>query len=119
MILDDLFAAASDFDTDRLAALMHPDVRFDEMPNRVAPNGSTYGFDEALTGLRKGRETLASQRYDVHSTLVDGERIAARVTWRGTLAATGRELTAQIATFTQMRDGRIFRHATYDCYEPI
>jgi ketosteroid isomerase-like protein len=38
---------------------------------------------------------------------------------RGTPAATGRELTAHIATFTQMRDGRIFRHATYDCYEPL
>ena len=29
----------------------------------------------------------------------------------------GPELTAHIATFTQVRDGRIFRHATYDCYE--
>ena len=67
----------------------------------------------------EGRETLASQTYDVHSTLVDGETIAARATWRGKLAATGEELTAHIATFTQVRDGKVFRHATYDCYEPF
>jgi hypothetical protein len=29
------------------------------------------------------------------------------------------ERAAHIATFTQVRDGRIYRHATYDCYEPI
>ena len=53
MILDDLFAAAADFDTDRLATLMHPDVRFDEMPNRIAPNGNAYGFDAALAGFAR------------------------------------------------------------------
>ena len=46
----------------------------------------------------------------------DGDTIAARVTWRGTLK-NGQELTAHIATFTQVRDGKVFRHATYDCYE--
>jgi ketosteroid isomerase-like protein len=92
-------------------------VRFDEMPNRIAPNGNAYGFDAAIAGFRKGRETLAAQTYDVHSTLVDGETIAARVTWRGTVAASGQDLTAHIATFTQVRDGKIYRHATYDCYE--
>ena len=76
-------------------------------------------FDEALAGFHKGRELLSAQSYDVHAKVSDGDTIASRVTWRGTLAATGQELTAHIATFTQVRDGRIFRHATYDCYEPI
>ena len=35
----------------------------------------------------------------------------------GTLAANGKTLKAHIATFSEVRDGRIFRHATYDCYE--
>jgi hypothetical protein len=30
-----------------------------------------------------------------------------------------RAVTAHIATFTEVRDGRIYRHATYDCYEPL
>jgi ketosteroid isomerase-like protein len=119
MILDDLFSAASDFDTDRLAALMHPEVRFTELPNRINPTGGERGYDEALAGFRKGRELLSAQSYDVLSTVSDGDTIASRTLWRGTLAASGQELTAHIATFTQVRDGRIFRHATYDCYEPL
>src|SRR3954467_14150632 len=109
MILDDLFAAAADFDTDKLAAIIDPDVRFSEMPNLINPAGSERGAEEALAGLRKGRELLAAQSYDVHTTIATGDTIAARVTWRGTLAATGQQLVAHIATFTQVRDGRILR----------
>jgi ketosteroid isomerase-like protein len=119
MILDDLFSAAAEFDTDKLAAIIDPEVRFSEMPNLINPAGTDRGADEALAGFRRGRELLAAQSYDVHSKLVDGDTIAARVTWRGTLAATGLQLTAHIATFTQVRGGRIYRHATYDCYEPL
>ncbi len=117
MILDDLFSAAAEFDTDRLAAIVHPDVRFSEMPNLINPQGSERGRDEALAGFRKGRELLSAQSYEVHSRVAAGDTIASRVTWRGTLAATGAQLTAHIATFTQVRDGKIYRHATYDCYE--
>jgi len=35
----------------------------------------------------------------------------------GTAGGERRTLTAHIATFSEVRDGRIFRHATYDCYE--
>jgi ketosteroid isomerase-like protein len=117
MILDDLFAAAAEFDADKLAAVMHPDIRFSEMPNLINPEGTERGWDEAMAGFRKGRELLSAQSYDVHTRVADGDTIAARVTWRGTLAATGLQLKAHIATFTQVRDGKIYRHATYDCYE--
>ena len=66
---------------------------------------------------------FAAAAFDEQDTLVAGDRIAARATWRGTMAidagplAAGTELTAHIATFTEVRDGRIYRHATYDCYE--
>jgi ketosteroid isomerase-like protein len=119
MILDDLFAAATDFDTEKLAAIMHPEIRFSELPNLINPAGTERGWDEALAGFEKGRALLSEQSYVVHERLAQGDTIAARVTWRGTLAASGRQLTAHIATFTQVRDGRIFRHATYDCYEPV
>jgi len=115
-ILDELFAAVADFDAARLRTLLHPDVRFSEMPNRINPDGSERGFDEALAGVEKGRELLAEQSYDVLERVREGDTIAARVTWNGTLRS-GQSLTAHIATFTQVRDGKIFRHATYDCYE--
>jgi ketosteroid isomerase-like protein len=119
MLPDELFAAAEAFDADALDAIIHPDVRFSEMPNRINPDGSERGRDEALAGFARGRELLSGQRYDVLSRVVDGDTIAARVTWHGTLAAGGQELTAHIATFTQVRDGKVFRHATYDCYAPF
>ena len=118
MIIDDLFAAVAEFDADKLAALLDADARFSEMPNLINPQGSERDRDAALAGLAKGREMLAEQSYDVHERVVDGNTIAARVTWRGTLK-TGQKLTAHIATFTRVRDGKILRHATYDCYEPL
>jgi hypothetical protein len=100
-----------------VAAIVHPDVRISEMPNAINEGGTERDLEEALAAFRRGKGTLAEQRYDVHSVLVDGNRIAARATWHGRLNE-GPELTAHIATFTEVRDGRIYRHATYDCYLP-
>ena len=120
MILDDLFAAATDFDTDKLAAIMHPEIRFTEMPNLINPAGDRARLRRGARGLPQGARAARPRSPTTCTRRVsDGDTIASRVTWRGTLAATGQELTAHIATFTQVRDGRIFRHATYDCYEPF
>ena len=118
MILDDFFAAVAAFDDEALARVVHPDVRFSEMPNAINRDGTERDRAAALAGVRAGPRTLlAQQSYDVHERVDAGDTIAARVTWRGTLQS-GQELTAHVATFTQVRDGKIFRHATYDCYEP-
>jgi ketosteroid isomerase-like protein len=125
MILDDFFAAAEAFDADALAAVLHPDARISELPNALNRGGTERNRDAAREAFARGRALLAAQTYEVHEVLEDGERIAARATWRGTMAIdagplrAGQELTAHIATFTQVRDGRIYRHATYDCYEPL
>ncbi|MBE2319144.1 nuclear transport factor 2 family protein [Solirubrobacter sp. CPCC 204708] len=119
MILDDFFAAAETFDEDALARVLHPEARISEMPNAINRNGSERDVTAAREAFARGKGLLARQSYDVHEVVEAGDTIAARVTWRGTLAANGQELTAHIATFTQVRDGRIFRHATYDCYAPF
>ena len=118
MILDELFSAVGDFDADRLAAIVHEDVRFSEMPNLINPQGTERDRAAALVGDREGARAASPHSYEVHDRVVSGDTVAARVTWRGTLKS-GQKLTAHIATFTQVRDGRIFRHATYDCYEPF
>ena len=119
MILHDFFSAAAAFDEPALVELLHPEARIRELPNAINQGGSERDLAAAREALARGRDLLASQRYDVHQVLESGDTIAARATWHGTIAATGQELTAHIATFTQVRDGRIFRHATYDCYEPL
>jgi ketosteroid isomerase-like protein len=117
MILHDFFEAAAAFDEDALARLLHPEARISEMPNAINREGTERDAETALTAFRKGKTMLASQSYDVHDVIVAGDKIAARATWRGKVND-GPELAAEIATFTEVRDGRIFRHATYDCYLP-
>ena len=117
MILDDFFAAAASFDEPALAALLHPEARISELPNAINRDGTERDAAAAREAFARGRGLLASQSYDVHEVIESGDTIAARATWRGTLAASGQELVAHIATFTQVRDGKVFRHATYDCYE--
>src|ERR1051325_4494783 len=112
MILDDFFAAAAAFDDEALARVLHPEARISEMPNAINRAGTERDLVDARAAFARGRGLLAKQRYDVHQVLTDGPMIAARATWRGTLAADGKELTAHIATFSEVRDGRIFRHAT-------
>ena len=98
MILHDFFAAAAAFDEAALARVLHPEAHISELPNLINRDGTER---------------------DVHEVVRAGDTIAARTTWYGKIAATGQELTAHIATFTQVRDGKVFRHATYDCYEPF
>src|SRR3954454_10251397 len=116
MILHDFFEAAAAFDEHALAKLIHPEVRIREMPNAINREGTERDAETARAALRKGATLLAEQSYEVHDVLRAGDRIAARATWRGRLND-GQELKAEIATFTEVREGRIYRHATYDCYE--
>ena len=60
MILDDLFAAAAAFDTDKLAAVIHPDVRFSEMPNLINPEGTERDWEEAMAGFAQGPRAALS-----------------------------------------------------------
>jgi ketosteroid isomerase-like protein len=117
MILHDFLDACTNFDSAALERVLHPDVRISEMPNLMNRAGTESDRAAALAAFERGRGLLSSQSFEVHATVTDGDTIAARSTWRGTLAATGQELTAHIASFTEVRDGLIHRHATYDCYE--
>src|SRR3954447_17023458 len=119
MILEDFFAVAAAFDEDALARLLHPEARITEMPNLINRAGTERDVAAAREAFRRGRGLLSGQSFELHSTVQAGDVIAARATWRGTLAATGQELTAHIASFTEVRGGPVSRHATYDCYEPL
>jgi ketosteroid isomerase-like protein len=116
MILREFFDACSAFDSAALERLLHPDVRISELPNLMNRGGTERDRAAALAAFERGRGLLSAQSFEVHSSVVDGDTVAARSTWRGTLA-TGQQLTAHIASFTEVRGGLIYRHATYDCYE--
>jgi ketosteroid isomerase-like protein len=119
MILRAFFDACSAFDSAALYRLLHPEARISELPNLMNRDGTERDRAAALAAFERGRGLLAAQSFELHSAVADGDTIAARSTWRGRIAATGQELTAHIASFTEVRGGLIYRHATYDCYEPF
>ena len=108
-----------------IEALFTPDAVTTEHPNSIAPQGRTIGIAEILAGSTAGTALLARQQYDVHDAFANGDLAVVRLTWTGVIAAdrgpfrAGQELTAHIAQFVRVRDGRIASIETYDCYEPL
>jgi ketosteroid isomerase-like protein len=108
-----------------LEALLHPDATLVELPNPVAPRGARRSAEEALAAFRAGRALLSEQSIEIQELLATGERAAVRARWKGTVGrdagpfTAGTRLTAHIAAFVTVRDGRVLAHETYDCYEPF
>jgi ketosteroid isomerase-like protein len=108
-----------------LEDLFTEDVTVTEYPNLVKPTGGTADLAQLLAASRAGARLLSAQRYDVHHAAQYGNTAIMRLTWSGTVGAdvgrfvAGQQLTAHIAQFLTVRDGRISAIATYDCYEPF
>lgn len=111
--------------SDDLKGLLTDDVNFTEFPNLIKPAGATTGLSNILAASRAGARLLSSQLYDVHQAIAHGNTAILRLTWTGTVReaagpfVAGQRLTAHIAQFMTVRDGRISEIASYDCYEPF
>lgn len=109
---------------DDLAAFYAPDVIQEEFPNRLSPGGARRDLDAILAAAIRGREVMASQRYEILHMLADGDRVAVEFRWSGTLAISvgplqaGAEMRGRFASFLEFRDGRIVAQRSYDCFEP-
>lgn len=106
-----------------LSPFVTEDLAQEEMPNRLFPKGRVNDIVAIRANYAKGREVIASQRYQIVSALESGDRVALELAWTGVLAvpfgaiAAGSELRARIAMFLELRGGRIARIRNYDCYE--
>jgi ketosteroid isomerase-like protein len=110
---------------DQLAEFLASDARTVEHPNALVAAGRVSDRATMLANSTTGAGLLAGQTYQVHSLAeVDGT-VVARLTWTGVIAqdagpfTAGQTLTAHIAQFVTVRDGRIEEIETYDCYEPF
>jgi ketosteroid isomerase-like protein len=96
-----------------------------EHPNAFVPEGRLSDRAAMLAGSTAGARLLSRQRYDIHCLRQIEDTVVTRLTWHGIVAhdagslRRGQELIAHIAQFLQVRDGRIARIETYDCYEPL
>jgi ketosteroid isomerase-like protein len=104
---------------------LHPEVIFEERPNRVAPAGRVSDLAALRLGAARGQELLRSQRFEVVAGFAAGAQVVLEVVWTGVLAvalatlAPGDALTAQCAMIFELREGKIFRQRNYDCYAPF
>jgi ketosteroid isomerase-like protein len=110
---------------DALLQVLHPALRVTERPNAINPRGAVRDREAVIAGFLAGKGLLAAQSIDVLELLVEGDRVAVRATWRGTVGAgtdalaPGAELVAHVAAWLTVVDGRIRSHETFDCYEPL
>jgi ketosteroid isomerase-like protein len=108
-----------------LEPLLSADVTVVEHPNALTPTGAARNLAQTLEGFRRGKALLREQDFTVHDVIVDGDRAAARATWRGVIGVTagpfheGETLIAHVAAVLTLMDGVIVRHETFDCYEPF
>jgi ketosteroid isomerase-like protein len=123
-VVDRYLAVVADLDADpdALAVLLHPDARFVEHPNLVAPSGRRRDAAAARAAREHSRALLAGHRFDVREHIVAGERVVTRATWTGTLdrdagaLAAGTELRAECCMVFTVRDEQILDQENFDCY---
>jgi ketosteroid isomerase-like protein len=110
---------------DQLGEFLSSEARTIEHPNAIAPQGRVADRAAMLAGSTAGAKLLSSQRYDVRSLAEIDGTVAVRLTWTGVIAnaagpfTAGQRLTAHIAQFVRISDGKIAEIETYDCYEPF
>jgi ketosteroid isomerase-like protein len=122
-VVTDYLRAIEAKDADRVRQLLHPQVVQYEYPNQLVKAGASRVLEEVLEGLERGSKVLTDERYDVLDALVDGDRVACRVHWRGTLAvevlgkAPGDVLEARFGVFFRLQDGQVIEQHNYDCFD--
>jgi ketosteroid isomerase-like protein len=121
-IVVEYFRAIEAKDTERVRACLHPDVAQTEYPNQLVKAGASRKLDAMLDGLTRGAKVLSSESYEVEDSLVDGDRVACRVHWRGTLAVEvlgkkpGDVLEARFGVFLRLKDGKVLEQHNFDCF---
>ncbi len=95
-----------------------------ELPNKLNPNGGQSDLPTLLKRAEQGQKLLQAQRYEMRSSLAQGDRVAVEAFWSATLAVAlgtlpaGSVMKAHFAMFFEMADGRIVSQRNYDCFEP-
>jgi ketosteroid isomerase-like protein len=107
---------------DEVATYLHDDVEVIEHPNKLNPTGQRYDKGALRAGGERGAALLASERYEIRSMIVEGNRAAVLIDWSGTLRIAagpmpaGHVMRAQIYSVIELADGKVWRQEQYDCF---
>jgi ketosteroid isomerase-like protein len=118
-------AAVETFDEAAAFALLHPQMEFHELPNRIRPKGGVDDLDAMRAGFRRAAEgkVLRAQRYLLGEIVVAGDRVVVEARWEGDLVVPvgklqpGDQLVAHLCMVFRLADGLIIEQRNYDCYE--
>ncbi|HEV7629308.1 MAG TPA: nuclear transport factor 2 family protein [Streptomyces sp.] len=108
-----------------LASFFHEAVVHRELPNLLLPDGAVRDLAAIKEAAESGRKVVSEQTFEVVNAVAADGRVALEAVWTGTLAVkvgelpAGHVLRAHIASFLELREGRIAGQRSYDCYEPI
>ncbi len=95
-----------------------------EFPNKLQPNGVTRSLADLKRAGESGAKIVDRQSYEIVSFVEQGNKVAVEAIFRATFKMdvlglpAGQTMTARFAMFFEMRDGKIARHHSYDCFEP-
>jgi len=68
---------------------------------------------------------LSKQNYEIIGFVDCDEKITVEKIWTGTMAIDagnlkkGQQLKAYICAVVEFKEGKLYRHRSYDCYEPF
>jgi ketosteroid isomerase-like protein len=102
-------------------ALLAPDLQHVTHPNAFFPNGSVEDREAMLTAARLGRAQMASQHWEIHEIAeTSAGAVVVRATFTGALVqGFGVTLKAEVAAFYTVREGRVSRIETFNCFYPL
>lgn len=111
---------------EELAAFYEADAVFIEHPNLLVPHGARRDLAAILRSAEAGKAILASQRYEILDSIIEGDKAVLTMTWAGVFAVdvarlrlkAGGEMRAQFCQVYMLRNGRIAQQQTFDCIEP-
>jgi predicted ester cyclase len=95
-----------------------------EWPNKLAPNGAERDLAALRAAGERGRAIIESQRYEVTGLIAQDDQVAVEAIFRATFKVDlpglprGELMEARFAMFFEMKNGKIRRHRTYDCFMP-
>jgi ketosteroid isomerase-like protein len=117
--------AVQNFDEAAAFELLHPQMQFHELPNRIRPKGGVDDLDAMRAGFRRAaeRKLLRAQRYIVGKVIEAEDCVVVEARWEGDLMMPvgklqpGESLVAHLCMVFRLADGRIIEQRNYDCYE--
>lgn len=105
-----------------ISPFLAPDFELTEAPNILAPEGAVRSLAQVLEGADASREVVKDQRFDVRRSTSDGVNVVLEVDWQATSLMDlrywdrGQLIRAKTCSVFGVREGRIYRQSSYDCY---